>query len=409
MLCAAVVAAEAACPDAGETPVGIRNSRLAMIKSYERAWALACGLAAANGGVKNNAVDGLRGIQYVRRRLSELSVRERYVRTNSFNLLANQVRYGGIGAYSTMLEDCHLALMRSISIRSLGSQLADVFPRPDGNLMVWDEDKPLSIEALQEWGTRCHLGLFCRQEGRCLTAALRGGEERGWDDDVRWTTLQLLAAAGDESLKEAVQLDVLAGGLRQGDFTHIKAPSGCLQQIEAALTLIRPYEMFSQAVQFLFDSIRAAATDEPVARLESVASSSTCKAACDGARRNAVSLLRSLNDAETVHPQTAFELRKELNEAGVMVLAGTIRETHNDVGLLNRVLDRHRDVQQGKFDRGERKAAWVRREGTDSRVRLSTQRHQIAKADRYDSWEKIPWHPYRTYGAARFVRACGIR
>lgn len=409
MLCAAVAAAEAAFPGTRESAVGIRQARLAMIKSYERAWALACGLAATDGGLGNKAVDGLRGIQYVRRRLSELSGREKYIRTSSFNLLANQVRYGGIGAYSTMLEDCHLASMRSISIRSQGSQLADAFPRPDGSMMVWDEDKPLSIDDLREWGSQCHLGLLSRQEGRSIITALRGGEEGGWDDDVRWTSLRLLAAGWDGNLKESVQLDVLAGGLHRGDYANVKAPVGCLRQIEATLSLIRPYETFSQAIQFLFDSIRAAATDEPVTRLQTVASSSACTAACQGARTTAASLLQAINEAELVHAPTAYELRKEFADAGVIALAGTIRETHDDVSLLNQVLDRHFGIQHDKHHRGERKTAWLRRDGTDGRVRLSAQRHQLAKADRYGSWEQVPWHPYRTFGAARFIRACGIR
>jgi hypothetical protein len=40
-----------------------------------------------------------------------------------------------------------------------------------------------------------------------------------------------------------------------------------LRQIETALVLIHPYERLYQAVQFLFDAVRAAATDEPEAVL----------------------------------------------------------------------------------------------------------------------------------------------
>lgn len=44
--------------------------------------------------IGDKAVDGLRGIRYVLRRLEEQSKREKSIRTSSFNLPANQVRYG---------------------------------------------------------------------------------------------------------------------------------------------------------------------------------------------------------------------------------------------------------------------------------------------------------------------------
>ena len=170
MLCAAVGAAEAAFPGTGEPGVRLRQTRLAAVKSYERAWALACGLAAADTEIGDKAADGLRGVQYVRRRLSELG-REKSIRTSSFNLLANQVRYGGIGAYSTLLEDCHLASMRSVAVLPDRGSIRRVVPPARRRLAVWDEDRPLLSTASGEWGLKCHLGEFTREEGRCLAAA----------------------------------------------------------------------------------------------------------------------------------------------------------------------------------------------------------------------------------------------
>lgn len=95
MLCAALNVAQKRVPaEAGLPLPKLRQARLKLMKSYERAWALACGLAARveEGGPK--AVGGLRGIRYVNRRLETLSGREKYVQTGSFNLLSNQVRMG---------------------------------------------------------------------------------------------------------------------------------------------------------------------------------------------------------------------------------------------------------------------------------------------------------------------------
>jgi hypothetical protein len=408
MLCAAVAAAEAAFPGSADS-VRLRQSRMTAVKSYERAWALACGLAAGEAAVGDKAVDGLRGVQYVRRRLSELSDREKAIRTSSFNLLANQVRYGGIGAYSTLMEDCHLATMRSVAPRPLGARLADSFARPDDALVVWDENRPLRLDRLREWGLKCHLGEFTRDEGQCLANALRGGEEGGWEDDVRWASLRMLAKVGEDGIPEAVLLDRLLGATRAGTVDRLKVPLACVRQIEAALVLIRPYERLYQAVQFLFDAVRAAATDEPQARLDALAATAPCVSALQGSRSAAKDLLVAMEDAATIHPETANDCRAVFATAGVLGYAETACGVPDGVDLLELVLDRHREVQQGKFDRGERKAAWVRRDPAKLSAHLTAQRHQLPRSGRYDSWDQVPWHPYRTIGARRFVTACGIR
>ena len=409
MLCAAVAAAEAAFPGIADSAVRLRQARLTAIKSFERAWAVACGLATTDPAIGDKAVDGLRGIQYVRRRLSQLSGGEKSIRTRSVTLLANQVRYGGIGAYSTLLEDCHLASMRSITLRPLGAVLAESFPMPNDNLEVWDENKPLSIEGLREWGLNCHLGKFSRDEGRSLTTALRGGEEGGWEDDVRWASLRMLAAYGDEDVDEATLLQQMLEATRRGDFGKLKTPPECMRQIEATLLLIRPYERVSQSVQFLFDAVRAAATDEPETHLDSVAPNPNCTSACEAARSAATELIDVIEEAGTVHPATVHDLRTTFVEAGIVSLAESLRGMSEDIDLIGLVLNRHRDVQQGKFDRGERKAAWVRQETPGGPLRLTAQRHQLPRSGRCDSWDELPWHPYRTFGARRFVRSCGIR
>lgn len=409
MLCAAVAAAETAYPGTGEATTRVRQARMAAVKSYERAWALACGFAASNNAIGDKAVDGLRGIRYVLRRLEELSTREKSIRTSSFNLLANQVRYGGIGAYSTLMEDCHLASMRSVTLRPLGTKLAASFPQPREGLFVWEEDRPLTLDGLRQWGEKCHLGDFIRDEGRSLATALSGGEEGGWEDDIRWTTLRLLATFGEEDDSELMLLERLLKAIRDGGADRLKVPSSCMRQIESALVLIHPYERLYQAIQFLFDAVRAAATDEPVARLDALARTHSCDSAFLAAQTAASDLLASIETAESIHPETAHDIRGSLVEAGMLTFAESVRGSLNRVNLLSLGLGRHRDVQQGKFDRGERKAAWIHHDPSNDSVRLTAQRHQLPRSGRHDSWEKVPRHPYRTYGARRFVKACRIR
>jgi hypothetical protein len=409
MLCAAVAAAETAYPGTGDTTIRIRQARMGAVKSYERAWALACGLAARNSAIGDKAVNGLRGIRYVFRRLDELSSRERSIRTSSFNLLANQVRYGGIGAYSALMEDGHLASMRSVTLRPLGAKLAESFPVPGEGLVVWDEERPLSLDGLCEWGDDCHLGDFTRDEGRCLATALRGGEEGGWEDDIRWTTLRLLATCGKENDSEPVLLERLLTTIRDGGGERLRAPLGCLRQIETALVLIDPYERLYQGIQFLFDTVRAAATDEPVAGLDALARTTPCDSAFHAAQSAASDLLASIETAESIHPETARDIRGALVEARMLSFAEAVCRATDALQLLNVALGRHLDVQHGKIDRSERKAAWIHHDPSNGTVRLTAQRHQLPRSGRCGSWEKIPRHPYRTVGARCFVNACRIR
>jgi hypothetical protein len=116
-----------------------------------------------------------------------------------------------------------------------------------------------------------------------------------------------------------------------------------------------------------------------------------------------------MEEADTAHLQTAQDARAAFAEAGVLAFAEAARGVADGADLLGLVLDRHRDVQQGKFDRGERKAAWVLRDASTATARLTAQRHQLPRSGRYDTWDQVPWHPYRSFGARRFVKACRIR
>lgn len=409
MLCAAIRTAQDKYRDSTETPVRLRQQRLEAVKSYERAWALACGLASSEIQIGDAATDGLRGVQFIDRLLSQMSGREKYIRTDSFNLLANQVRYGGIGAYSTFLEDCHLANMRPLSLRPLGEALADFFPQPAGTLAVYKEDHPLSLDELRDWGRRCHLGSITKGEADTLKDALRGGEEGGWEDDVRWSMLRLLAAAVMHEDSERIIFKNILSGINRDKFVHLKLPTGCIEQIQAALIVIPPYEMLSQAFQFLFDAVRAVATDTSEVSLKEVGGRPNALEASEVAKSAAGKLLAGMEKAHQINPKVTGEIMTALTDVGIVGLLGAISESASAPDMLSLVLDRHQDVQQGKFDKGGRKAPWIKRDTSQDKVSLSAQRHQLTVADRKKSWEQMPWHPYRTAGALRFIRQCEIR
>lgn len=408
MLCAALRAVQTHHRhEPGIASSKLRQERLKLVKSFERAWALACGLASLDPNIGQDATRGLRGIRYVNRRLETLSGREKYIQTGSFNLLSNQVRYGGIGIYSTFMEECHLASMQNFTLRPLGEALADAFPMPAQG--VHEEDARLSLDALREWGSRAHIGAFTSQEGAILAEALRGGEEADHPDHVRSASLRMLVKLNPQpGQDEGELLRNLAINLGSGRFNKLGVSSNCLTQIAATLRILEPFEQFYQGVIFLFERIRAAASDETEASLSDLAGLDPVGEADGAIRKSAAALRNSLQAAREINPTTAGEVEVVLRESGILALADDVlRQSADPSEIMRLVLRRHGQVQSGKFDKGLPKAAWTRLTN-DDKVRLTAQRHQLATSQRPAGWKDVGRHPYRTGSAFAFIQACDI-
>jgi hypothetical protein len=411
MLCAALKAAQTHNRYESEIATSKeREERLRLVKSFERAWALACGLTAREGTTGTEAVAGLRGVRYVNRRLEALSTRDKYIQTRSFNLLSNQVRYGGIGIYSTFLEECHLASMNSLTLRPLGEALAIGFPAPPQGTLVYDENARLSLDALKEWGSRAQVGSFTPEEGAVMAQALRGGEEADQPDQIRWAALRMLAKANPKpGYDEGAILRGLAKDIRNGRFDDLGAPAACITQIDETFRLLEPFEQFYQGVTFLFERIRSAASDEVEARLTDMAKTASLTEAVEAIRKSADELRRSLMIACQVNATTARDVETVLRESGILSLVDDVlREPTDTPKLMRIVLQRHSQVQTGKFDRGLPKTAWARLTDTGDHVRLTAQRYQLSQSQRPATWKDVDRHPYRTGSAFAFIRACNM-
>jgi hypothetical protein len=411
MLCAALKLAQTQVPtQAGLAPSKLRRARLKLVKSYERAWALACGLAARVEEVGPKAVGGLRGIRYVKRRLETLSGREKYVQTDSFNLLSNQVRYGGIGIYSTFLEECHLASMPSLTLRPLGEELAEAFPQPAHALKVYDEEDRLSLDMLQAWGWRAHLGAFTEREAQVLAKALRGGEEAELADHVRWTALRMLAQLGPaDDYDEGHLLGLWARAIADARFRDLQAPAECAAQLQAVLHILEPFERFYQAMLFLFEHLRAVASAEGRAVLGDVARAPVVVDADKSVRENGEALCASLPAAGGISPITAQDVGGVLRESDVLALVQEAAGTRDPVAMTRIILRRHEQVQSGRFDRGMPKAPWMRLSGDEESAYLTMQRYELHASQGPKDWTNMVRHPYRTASAYAFIKACHIR
>ena len=241
MLCLALrLAIESIGPSA--SVAAHRRAMIDKLKLFERAWALACGLAEQEPSIGVKATDGVRGVRAIHRWRDLNAGREKL--TLSFELLSNQVRYGGIGAYSTFLESLHLADMSALTLRPLGDLLADAFPSPvDCELDVMRPDAKLATDALREWGQEAHAGTLTTPEGQILRRALQGGEEAEFDDLTRWTMLRLLRSCDpQQELDEARLLAACLSNAKQNG----KGTLNPILRIRTALRVIEPYERMYQ-------------------------------------------------------------------------------------------------------------------------------------------------------------------
>jgi hypothetical protein len=371
----------------------------------ERAWALACGLAEEDPGIRDGATDGLRGVRSVHRWLSLRG--DKGTMSLSFSLLSNQVRYGGIGAYSTFLESLHLADMTALSLRPLGEELADAFPSPATHGLVPLRDAArLSVEALAEWGRRAHAGTLTTGEGKCLRAALRGSEEAEHDDRTRWAMLRLLKACDVHDADEATVLAACLDRLEHGTASDAALVGDAGARIQLALRAIEPYERLYQCAQFMFDRVRAAAADRGQIRLDAVTEDADVAGAAKDITAAAARLLAEL-EAASQHARLG-PAHQALITNGLVGLAKTLAASAGDpVIACHEVLGRHARVQDGKFDGGLPKGPWVR-VGADGVARLTAQRFGLEPHEASTAWTEMTRHPYRTYGARQFIRRCRI-
>jgi hypothetical protein len=404
MLCAGLRAAERMHPrNEGHEPAKARDRRLEVLRNFEKVWALACGLAEQTRGTP--AITGLRGIRYVQRFLDSNAARSD-VSTGDFELLANQVRYGGIGTYGQMLEACHFVDWASLTLRPLGESLAAVFPALDG----WAADRPsspIAKDKLRAWGEEVCLEKMTASEAKAMREGLNGGLEAERNDDVRWICLRLLKAAGaGDNGREEDCLKRLAGLIEHESLGDARKAIA-VRQLRVVVPLIEPLEQLYQSSLFLFDEVRVRATENPAGcTLASLDEPGKAAEAFAAAQRSEQELRRNLAIVEQVDSGVAAAIAFAMRESGITGLAECVATATTPSEISSLLLDRHVVVQSGKFDRGQRKAPWIRlASGT---ARLTSQRNELQRGRHARSWRHIARHPYRISAAAHFIQQCRI-
>jgi hypothetical protein len=409
MLCLALKLAREAVGDGDGQSISARRRQIIdKLKLFERAWGLACGLAEEDSAIGTKATDGLRGIRAVHR-WRDLHAQKEKV-TLTFDLLSNQVRYGGIGAYSTFLESLHLADMGTLTLRPLGEQLADAFPSPnDYALDVLRDDVRLAIEGLRDWGQQAHAGTLTTPEAQLLRRALQGGEEAECDDHTRWTMLRLIRACDSQEPRDEPQLLASClSSLKRADLGGSDPVARANVRLKNALCVIEPYERMYQCAAFVFDQVRLQAAASGQVKLQTVMEEPMLVDACGQMRRAAAGFLAQLEAASG--SDDLGTARQALQKLGLVELARALGATETPIDLAQEILRRHLRVQEGKFDGGLPKGPWVRLEsGQSCAARLTAQRFGLEVSQVPDNWKAMARHPYRTIGARRFIRLCKIQ
>lgn len=404
MLCGAL---QVALETVGEVQNVTNRRRLVIekIKLFERAWALSCGLVESGTAIGRRATEDLRGIRAVRHWLDLHEGKDKV--TASFSLLSNQVRYGGIGAYSAMLEALHLADMHALSLRPLGEQLANAFQSPaEFNLDVTHDESRLEKALLLEWGRQVHAGDLSPNEARILRQALRGSEEAEFDDATRWSMLRLIRSVDPESETDEKRLFKNC----RGGITSFKKPENELtcDRIETALRVIEPYENLYQGTLFIFNSARMLAANQSSVDLRAVLRSLGVDQACAAITSNSSRLLNEYNDSSS-DPSSLGAAWQSLPKLGLVELAKAFQAVKDEELVLKEVFTRHLRVQEGKFDGGIPKGPWIRyAPGSTSQLVLTAQKFGFAQSEFPRTWQSIERHPYRTRAARRFVHLCKI-
>jgi hypothetical protein len=172
-------------------------------------------------------------------------------------------------------------------------------------------------------------------------------------------------------------------------------------------SLVEPLEQFYQALIFLFDGIRIAATENPsgcsLLALNGEQAMSEAFAAAQESKRE---LGRKLSASEQVEASVSGSIQQAMRECGILMLGDEIAAAAHVGEAASVLARRHSSVQSGKFDRGQQKSPWFRLD--NDTVRLSSQRNELLRSHRVKTWKQVLRHPYRVSAAGRFIVHCRI-
>lgn len=340
MLCAAIANAEAL-GDLPPGPTGLTRRRKA-VGPFERLWALACVAAQEQGN--DAAGDGLRGITYAQRAWKAFTG-DRV--GPAFDFLRYQERTGAVGTYWVALAGAGLIDHDTGQLRSEGRRLASALGKPPlvGKPLVHLADPARSAEvrvprnALLEWADQCHLAAADTSEKTLLREVLVGNPRR---QCVARALLRFGPALPN-------RWDVAA-------WTELKSKlavdtEACNLLLPVVIDAVIALEAFHEAAMAVFQTLLWWGTVSADSTLTGLAGDAELAGAAENTRAKARELQVFFQAC------ACKDARKAL--ADLQPLAQQFATCSTARGLLDTVLTRHGEVQDGKLDGGVRKSTWL--------------------------------------------------
>lgn len=388
VLCAGACLAQI---DIADPPRVQYQKRLDHILRFERFWSLANVLASQNPSDRDLPVSGIRGVTYAADKAESL-LRAGARRTDAnFQLLSRQVPYGVVGIYGAVADGMRFIDRKTLTLTpDLGEQLGEGFLQQTGTPRVLikavQNDRDIAVGQLAEWGARSHIaGETVEIEHKCLTEALHRNPVRSRMAEV----LSLHPFQDkDSELRRLARLlpNILVDGENR--------------DLHEAVTAILAYEDSYRLAMLGFERLLWLCRTLPSAAIETsdIESDLVLKRVCTELPAAAQRLSSALDSAIT--EQFRRDIHRLEDTRRFLERASAACGTTSS--LSRELMERHSDVQRGKFDKGRRKVPWL--EVTAGRISLTMTR--VGGLDREaTNPSNIAPHPYRLSSADALIVA----
>lgn len=368
------------------------RERLQLILRLERFWALANVLASMSQGHDDKALSGLRGVGYAKTRAEQVLGTGTKLIDSNFKLLSRQVQYGGIGMYGTVAEGLRFFERRTLSLTpDLGAKLASGFVKetklPPRIIKAVEGDEGVDGQTLTEWGMRAHINGTTRKiEAECFNDALHLNPVRS-----RMTQILQRYPSYEEDT-ELKRLSRIHKGLKsEGDSQDLRDAINCILKYETA------YRWAMLGLERMLWLCRSDASGSvlPKDLEKDVVFESVAQALPRAVRRFVRAVEKATTENLGLHAYPIHDTSQFLENAA--------SSCENGGDLAQAVLDRHGEVQRGKFDKGRRKMPWVELTA-GGRIALTTTRIGGLDSEAKEPKDISP-HPYRLNSADALFKA----
>lgn len=384
LLCAAIAVYDRHVASVG-SPRERYEGRLAAIQRAERFWTLASVRASADA---NLDLGGIRGIRYVQRAAARIDEQKATSTAADFRLLSRQMSYGIVGIYGSVADDLKLIDRKSFSLGpDLGRRLGEAFvsgtSMPNVLSQAIASGGSVGLNALTDWGRRAHPNVKPEiDEALVLHEALVAHPTRARASKL----LQAHAPADREH--ELVRLERVLKSMASTDEDA---------DLREALRTIVAFERCFRLVLMGFQRLLwQCQREEPFAVVLSATAEDAALVRLHEQLPAAFDKLdRALLEGQTRDFRAGLE---RIGDArGFLHGAAQARDVPE---LIERILARHRDVQQAKRDGGRPKMPWLEIRGSKIVPTLSTAMQVNRPPSTLDD---VLAHPYRTGAVDQFL------